>query len=514
MINNIRKLLIYFLVGVSSLLINAAIYIRLKFGNDKIDEMLYYLFNGMDGTSKSVFLEAFKEIIIPLTILTCVLILPVLPLTFNREHKGNDSKKKRWDLPLVIFKFIRNHQFVYSFFLLIFSICMGLYLVGAGKYINRISEYSSFIENHYVDGRNVSIKFPDEKRNLIILYLESMENTLMDIENGGGWEYNVIPELTELANENINFSHNNKIGGPHSIPGTEWTVAGMVASSAGIPLKIPVNGNKYTETGNFLPGAYTLGDVLKENGYNLKLMVGSDADFGGRRNYYQAHGNYEIFDVYTAIEKGKMREDEQVWWGFEDSRLFEWAKEEIIDLAQRKEPFSISILTANTHFIDGYLENGAENIYESQYENVHAHSSKQVYDFINWLREQDFYEMTTIIIIGDHRSMQPGEFYSSKMVPGYYRTIYNTIINSTEEPIQSKNRDFTILDFYPTILASIGVEIEGDRLALGTNLFSERQTLVEELGIEYVREELGKNSHFYNKYILQDDYLKMLQQEK
>lgn len=142
-----------------------------------------------------------------------------------------------------------------------------------------------------------------------------------------------------------------------------------------------------------------------------------------------------------------MREDEQVWWGFEDSRLFEWAKEEIIDLAQRKEPFSISILTANTHFIDGYLENGAENIYESQYENVHAHSSKQVYDFINWLREQDFYEMTTIIIIGDHRSMQPGEFYSSKMVPGYYRTIYNTIINSTEEPIQSKNRDFTILDF-------------------------------------------------------------------
>ncbi|MGN0539151.1 MAG: hypothetical protein ACI4KI_04775 [Candidatus Fimenecus sp.] len=37
---------------------------------------------------------------------------------------------------------------------------------------------------------------------------------------------------------------------------------------------------------------------------------------------------------------------------------------------------------------------------------------------------------------------------------------------------------------YPTILASLGVEISGDRLAIGTNLFSDTPTLVERDGIQ------------------------------
>ena len=35
---------------------------------------------------------------------------------------------------------------------------------------------------------------------------------------------------------------------------------------------------------------------------------------------------------------------------------------------------------------------------------------------------------------------------------------------------------------YPTILASMGATIEGDRLGLGTNLFSSQETLIEQLG--------------------------------
>ena len=38
--------------------------------------------------------------------------------------------------------------------------------------------------------------------------------------------------------------------------------------------------------------------------------------------------------------------------------------------------------------------------------------------------------------------------------------------------MKKKNRDFSTLDFFPTTLASLGVQIEGDRLGLGTNLFS------------------------------------------
>ena len=43
-------------------------------------------------------------------------------------------------------------------------------------------------------------------------------------------------------------------------------------------------------------------------------------------------------------------------------------------------------------------------------------------------------------------------------------------------------------------MASLGIEIEGNRLGLGANLFSGTQTLIERFGIEKVRSELNKKS--------------------
>jgi len=58
---------------------------------------------------------------------------------------------------------------------------------------------------------------------------------------------------------------------------------------------------------------------------------------------------------------------------------------------------------------------------------------------------------------------------------------------------------------YPTTLAALGATIEGDRLGLGTNLFSNIETLAEKYGVEYVREELEKKSAFYNKKLIYND---------
>ena len=80
--------------------------------------------------------------------------------------------------------------------------------------------------------------------------------------------------------------------------------------------------------------------------------------------------------------------------------------------------------------------------------------------------------------------------------------MYNTIINSPIEPINEKYRHFSAFDMFPTTLASLGVTIEGDRLALGTNLFSNTETIIERLGLDYVDEELCKNSKFYNEEFL------------
>ena len=78
------------------------------------------------------------------------------------------------------------------------------------------------------------------------------------------------------------------------------TIGSMVAQTAGIPLKTPTEDvNKYGSEGEpFLPGATTLTDILRKNGYYQALMVGSDVRFGGRKVYFEQHGMDEILDIY------------------------------------------------------------------------------------------------------------------------------------------------------------------------------------------------------------------------
>ena len=98
-----------------------------------------------------------------------------------------------------------------------------------------------------------------------------------------------------------------------------------------------------------------------------------------------------------------------------------------------------------------------------------------------------------------------------KNVPFYERTIYNCILNAAiEAPISYKNRVFTSLDMFPTTLAAIGFEIEGDRLGLGTNLFSDVQTLPEkmgegEAGYNLFDEEVKKYSDYYKQNFFKND---------
>ena len=58
---------------------------------------------------------------------------------------------------------------------------------------------------------------------------------------------------------------------------------------------------------------------------------------------------------------------------------------------------------------------------------------------------------------------------------------------------------------FPTTLAALGVEIEGDRLGIGTNLFSDVETLTEKYGYDKVEEELCKRSEFYTEAFFDHD---------
>jgi len=355
---------------------------------------------------------------------------------------------------------------------------------------------TTLYEEHYAAPETTAISFPEEKRNLIYIYLESMETSFMSKELGGARDANLIPELYELARDNTNFSHNDGVGGWPRITHTTWTSAALVSQTSGLPLTMDLSSIEIGKFEGYLPGATNLQDILHDAGYYQTLMVGSDATFGAREEYFDLHNTDQIYDLEDARADGTLPEDYMVWWGFEDSKLFDYAKRELERLSTLEHPFAFTMLTADTHHIDGYYGDCCGNEHEEQYENVISCSSRQVLAFVEWIQQQEFYDNTTIIICGDHPSMD-NQYFVRNVDEDYERHVYNCIINAPVEAVNSKNRSFTPMDMFPTTLAAIGCTIEGDRLGIGTNLFSERQTLAEELGLDYLNDQISKHSDFY-----------------
>lgn len=470
---------IFVIIGL--LIIFLSIYIYKEFRGVSSEQLIHTLFVSKGTSLDSV--ESGALFIIP-----CILIVLLILKLINVLLKKYNIKLSNCKLNIITIIFF------------IFSIIFFIYLLDFDFYIKNQLKKSNFIEENYVNPKEVEIIFPESKRNLIYIFVESLEMTNVSVENGGALKTSYIPELEELALENINFSNTNKLGGAYQLTGSAWTTNAMISHTSGVPLKLPIFNNNYFNDLS-VPGAYGIGDILKENGYENYLMIGSRAIFGGREEYFKYHGDYKIYDYEYAKENNWIDEDYFVWWGYEDRKLYEFAKEELEKISKNDEPFNFTLLTVDTHFFDGYLDNECETKFDKKYANTFSCASSMLDEFINWIKKQDFYENTTIVITGDHFTIQD-DLYERKVYENYDRTIYNAFINLDVKPKNTKERLFTTLDMLPTTLASLGVEIEGNRLGLGTNLFSDEKTLPEEYGFKYFDKELLKNSDFYNNNIL------------
>ena len=469
-------------------------YVRV-YGRLGFDSVLYTLTGGLGGVNPDLIQNYLLHGVLPALLFSAV---AGFLLFFPRKPLITWSTKKRTFL-LYPFRLAISSALALALSLgLIIHAAFNVELV---DYVIAMNTQSELYQEEYRDPNQVNITFPEQKRNLVYIMLESMETSYLSTEQGGAMPYNLIPELYRLAQENVNFSHNEDVGGFPQVNGASWTVGAMVAQTAGVPLKVPDGikdwQNGYGKDGVFLPGLTSLTNILQEAGYYQTLMVGSDASFGGRRTYFNTHGMDHIYDIYTARKDGIVASNYwDNWWGYEDYYLFEYAKQELTQIAAGDQPFAFTLLTVDTHHIGGHACPYCQDTYDENYENVISCSSRQVYAFVRWLQEQPFYENTTVVVTGDHCSMDNG-FFERNVAPNYQRHVYNCFINSAATATFTQNRKFCAMDMFPTTLAAMGCTIEGERLGLGTNLFSKAPTLMETMGVGSFTAELSKASEYY-----------------
>ena len=500
--NKILLTVFTIIIFINILLLNSNIWIYNNFGNVKFQEILFTFLSPKSGTDTSVIFSYIIRVIVVSFVLSILFIFGVLYLRRKCSSKAFKYLKYMGSLLIVITLILSllytNNRYNVTAYFNYQSQKTTIYNKKKKVHKKKNTEYIGDSTIIYQNPKDVKIN-GDNTNNLIYIYLESFENTFLDTENGGIKNVNCLPELTELAKQNTNFSNTDQLGGALPFTGTTWTIASMTSQFTGLPLKVEV-ANDMDQQNRFMPGAKTIGDILNENGYIQELMIGSQKEFAGTDKLFLQHGFDKICDINSLKQEYSFKSNELNQWGLDDYKLFELAKNEITQLAQTGK-FNFTMATIDCHMPKGFLCKYCPDTYENRYENIYACQSKLINSFIDWCKSQSWYENTTIVLVGDHPTM--AQQYVNDVPSDYQRTTYNCFINSKVTTDQIKNRQFTHMDMYPTTLAAMGFNIEGNKLALGTNLFSELPTIIEKYGQDYINEEVQKSSEYLDKNIYQ-----------
>lgn len=323
---------------------------------------------------------------------------------------------------------------------------------------------------HFADPNKVKLK-AGKLKNLILIYVESLETAYGDTQI-----FN--KDLLLPLHQTGGISFNSYL----PAPGTTWTIAGMVATQCGVPLRVYSEYNIKRSKGqskSFLPGATCLGDVLLAHGYHNVFLGGAPLSFAGKGAFLKDHG-YQTAYGRDEWEKEGVTTAEMSEWGLYDSALFERAKAQVKSLHASDQRFNLTLLTLDTHNPRGFMSKLCRDQGARDFEDIVECTSHQLADFVKFLSDNDYLKDTNIVILGDHLAAPNPVFDKLKHVAG--RRIFNQFI-SDRPP--AKNTEVVIpFDFFPTLLEFTGIQITGDRLGLGYSGFFESEAMRPEQRLE------------------------------
>ena len=164
----------------------SALWLSVAWKNVDLNVLIFDMKTPVAGTSSSIIVRYFLCCILPSTI--CVLLYWIAVRKTAISEIG-----------------MRRVAMVLSAMALVCGLVLFEHTTGLFKYMGS-QHYSSFIDDNYCWPQSTDIKFPENKRNLICIYVESAEVSFSDTVHGGASSTNYIPELTEMAQNGECFS--------------------------------------------------------------------------------------------------------------------------------------------------------------------------------------------------------------------------------------------------------------------------------------------------------------------
>lgn len=442
--SNFTKFINYLILFIALFFNRLEVFLKREFDSPSIEQILFHLdFAGekIDYDIEILYMFLKRVVLIPL----------FLTLSIYLIQK--------------VFKFNLNKKLIVILNIIILTISLVLLL-------NRISFFDTYKHENFIDENyfpTTSIKAPTKKDNIILIYVESLENSYREISL---FDKNLILSLDEHTKDWTSFSrYSQNYGG-------NYTIAAIVSTQCGVPLRPSTWYNKKlkkadiigaNEIGNlsekFLPNLVCLGDILKKDGYNNIFLGGADSVFAGKGKFFKQHG----YDTVMGRTEWQARgETVMNAWGLYDEMLLKNAKLELDKAYDAGKPFNLTLLTVDTHHPRGYTSPECKKRGVENFTGIVKCNVDLLTEFLKYVEVKGYMKNTNIVIMGDHLAMTNSEIEKLKSLPE--RTIYNKFY-TLKKVTPNRDRIYQV-SMFPTILEVLNYEVPNGKLGLGASGFS------------------------------------------
>lgn len=326
--------------------------------------------------------------------------------------------------------------------------------------IAQLSETS--IAAHYVEPAVTSV--PAKPRNLVTIYLESGENTYGDAALMGE---NLLADLDAATGDGwVTYE------GLSQYQGGGWTMAGVVSTQCGIPLKSELASGSVDlnrlgeEIDYYLPGATCLGDVLAGQGYRSVFVGGADDDFAGKGVYLADHGYTEVLGLehWKGTDSSDFISEE---WGLADSHTLKHAADVLDELHAGGQPFNLTVLTLDTHEPAGVYPD-CEAEHEVPMASAITCSMKAVAGLLEHAEQAGYLDDTVVMVMGDHlKGTGDQDAFRDVLSAAEKRTVVFRVWSPDGMQLTRESADQ--LSVLPTTLELLGFGLDAGRAGIGVS---------------------------------------------
>lgn len=250
-------------------------------------------------------------------------------------------------------------------------------------------DYSDDFKNKY---KNYSLNSTcynglNSKKNVMVIFIESLSS--YKSQYFGNIGNNLIPNIDKVAKDNINITEYYSNGSNSSIARMVFLTGRNYISNK---YELLLKDSLYNDS---------IPDKFAKNGYRTILYSGADSSYGSTNIIAEKSGIKEIYDtVYNDVY---LKEDKKyAFLGVDDSVLYNsiinWYKKD----ENKNSPFFMLVTTVTTH--QPYLDPVTKS---NSYDKTLEFADNAVNDFINKLKEENYFENGILVITGDHRAMLP-----------------------------------------------------------------------------------------------------------